>query len=483
MKLAAFSHAPGAHVAGWRLPEAADAADMDPRCYVELAQAAERAKMDAIFFQDLMAVNQSGAIGRRSRERAQYPRCVIIEPLMLLPALAMCTKNIGLIATATTTYDQPYLVARHFASIDHISGGRAGWNLVTSQNEEAAGNFGLDQHVAHAERYERAAEFYDVVVGLWDSWDDDAFIRDKAKGIYYDVDKVRLLDHRGQAFQRAGPAQCRALPQGYPVIAQAGSSEIGRELAGRTAEVVFTAQVDLQESKAFCRDVKGRAEKYGRSPDHINILPGFIPIIGQTKQEAQDKFGVLQDLITDDLILRALSRLTGSLDLSQYPIDGPLPQLGESNSAKGRQQMLIDMARNEKLSIRQLGQRFSAGSGHRVVVGTAKSLGDEMEEWFIGGGADGFTIIFPYLMKPVEDFVNFVVPELQRRGLFRTEYEGRTLRENLGLPRPARRTCRRSTAGLDLICADCIDETAKQPFVVEGRDRRKLGKCCDAIVP
>jgi FMN-dependent oxidoreductase (nitrilotriacetate monooxygenase family) len=438
MKLAAFFHPPGSHIAGWRLPEAAADLDMGLAHYVEITQAAERGKMDAVFFQDSLAVNQSSAIGRRDRKRAQYPRCVIIEPLMLLPALAMVTRNIGLIATASTTYDQPYLVARHFASIDHISGGRAGWNLVTTQNEESAGNFGLDHHVAHAERYDRAAEFYDVVVGLWDSWDEDAFIRNKATGDYFDVEKVRLLNHSGKHFKVRGPLNVARSPQGHPVIAQAGSSEAGKELAGRTAEIVFTAQIALQESVAFCRDVKARAEKYGRSRDHINILPGFVPVIGRTMQEAQDKFAELQSLITDDLALRALQRLTGGIDLWQYPIDGPLPDLPESNSAKGRQQMLIDQARNENLSIRELGRRFASGAGHRVVVGTAKSLADDMEEWFAAGGADGFTVMFPYVSKPSDDFVNLVIPELQRRGLFRTEYEGRTLRENLGLPTPGR---------------------------------------------
>ena len=439
MKLAAFSHPPGSNASSWRLADAAADSDMNLDLYVEVTQAAERGKMDAIFFQDSLAVNQSNAIGKRDPDRAHYPRAVTIEPLMLLPALAMVTRHIGLIATATTTYDQPYLVARHFASIDHISGGRAGWNLVTTQNEDSAQNFGFEQHVAHAERYDRAAEFYDVVCGLWDSWDEAAFIRDKATGTYFDIDKVRLLNHRGKHFNVRGPLNVARSPQGHPVIAQAGSSEAGRELAGRTAEIVFTAQLTLPEAISFCSDVKARAEKYGRSRDHVNILPGFIPIIGATLQEAQDKFGEMQSLVSDDLALRAISRLAGGLDLSKYPIDGPLPDLPESNSAKGRQQMLIDMARNETLSIRELGQRFASGTGHRVVVGTPQSLADDMEEWFSAGGADGFTVMFPYVAKPVHDFVNLVIPELQRRGLFRTEYEGRTLRENLGLPFPARK--------------------------------------------
>ena len=436
MKLAAFFHPPGSHVAGWRLPEAAADNDVNMARYVEVTRAAERGKMDAVFFQDSNATNQSEAIGRRKRSRAQYPRAVIIEPLMLLPALAMCTSHIGLIATQTTTYNEPYQVARHFASLDHISGGRGGWNLVTSQNEDEAGNFGRDRHMDHALRYDRAAEFFDVVAKLWESWDGDALIRDKSTGVYFDLDKVRLQRHEGQFFKVRGPLNVARSPQGRPIIAQAGSSDVGRDLAAKTADVVFTAQHDIASGRAFMQDVKGRTGKFGRAPDHVKILPGFIPVIGRTMQDAQDKFGELQSLITDDLVLRALERHTGGVDLTQYPIDGPLPELGESNSAKGRQKLLVDMARNEGLSIRQLGLRFAAGSGHRVVMGTAKTIADNMEEWFRAGAADGFTVMYPYTPGPAHDFTDLVIPELQKRGLFRTEYEGKTLRENLGLPLP-----------------------------------------------
>jgi FMN-dependent oxidoreductase (nitrilotriacetate monooxygenase family) len=438
MKLAGFFHPPGSHVAGWRLPEAASDSDMNPQLYFDLTRAAERGKMDCVFFQDSLAANQSEALGRRDPERAQYPRGVIIEPLMLLPALAMITKNIGLIATQSTTYNEPYVVARHFASLDHISGGRSGWNLVTTQNEESAGNFGLDQHVDHGLRYERAEEFFEVCAKLWDGWDDDALLRDKENGIYFDVKKVRLARHEGRFFRVRGPLNCSRSPQGRPIIAQAGSSEPGKELAAKTSDVVFTAQHEPAKARAFLQDVKGRMAKYGREPDHLKILPGFIPIVGETRQEAQDKLAELNGLITDDLALHALSRHTGGVDLTKFPIDGPLPPLGESNSAKGRQQLLVDMAREENLSIRQLGQRFAAGSGHRIVAGTAKDLADNMEEWFTAGAADGFTIMYPYVPGPAHDFVEKVIPELQRRDLFRTEYEGSTLRENLGLPMPKR---------------------------------------------
>jgi FMN-dependent oxidoreductase (nitrilotriacetate monooxygenase family) len=438
MRLAGFFFPPGSHVAGWRLPEAAADSDMGLAHYVDLTQAAERGRMDAVFFQDSPASTRSEGFAQRDPTRAEYPRGVIIEPLMLLPALAMATTHIGLIATQSTTYNEPYVVARHFASLDHVSGGRGGWNLVTTQNEDSAGNFGLDRHVDHALRYERASEFYDVVAKLWDGWEDGALLRDKARGLYFDVSKVHLARHEGRFFRVRGPLNCARSPQGRPIIAQAGSSEPGKELAARTADVVFTAQTEIGKARAFMQDLKGRMAKYGREPHHLKVMPGFIPVIGKTLQEAQDKLGQMNSLITDHLALQALERLTGGVDLTQYPIDGPLPPLGESNSAKGRQQMLIDMAREEKLSIRELGQRFAASSGHRIVVGTPKMLADEMEEWFLAGAADGFTIMYPYVPGPAHAFVEGVVPELQRRGLFRREYEGVTLRENLGLPMPKR---------------------------------------------
>ena len=438
MKLAGFFHPPGSHIAGWWMPDAAADSDMNPQIYFDLTKAAERGKMDCVFFQDSLAANQSEALGRRDPERAQYPRGVIIEPLMLLPALAMITRNIGLIATQSTTYNEPYVVARHFASLDHVSGGRGGWNLVTTQNEESAQNFGLARHVDHALRYERAEEFFKVCAKLWDGWDDEALVRDKARGVYFDVDKVRLARHEGRFFKVRGPLNCARSPQGRPIIAQAGSSEPGKELAAKTSDVVFTAQHEPDKARAFMQDVKGRMAKYGREPDDLKILPGFIPIICETRQEAQDKLDELNSLITDDLALHALDRLTGGVDLRQFPIDGPLPPLGESNSAKGRQKLLVDMAREHNMSIRQLGQKFASGSGHRIVAGTANDLADNMEEWFAGGAADGFTIMYPYVPGPAHAFVNGVIPELQRRGLFRTEYEGATLRENLGLPMPKR---------------------------------------------
>jgi FMN-dependent oxidoreductase (nitrilotriacetate monooxygenase family) len=439
LKLGAFLSTPGNHLAGWRHPNAVPETDMEYRHYAKLAMLAERGKFDTIFFQDTVAVAGSEALLRGDRSRAQLSRIVKLEPTALLAALATCTSHIGLIATATSTFNEPYNIARRFATIDHISGGRCGWNLVTSQIEDEAGNFGLDAHVNHAERYERAAEFYEVVTGLWDSWDEDAFLHDKEKGVYYDTGKVHFLNHKGKHFSVRGPLNVARSPQGWPVVAQAGSSEPGKELAARTADVVFTAQTELAEAQAFYADVKGRTARYGRTPDDIKIMPGITPVIGRTMAEAQAKYDELQELLPDDVALSSIARLTGGLDLRQFPLDGPLPELPPTNAAKSRQALVVATARKHNMTLRQIARHVSAAQGHRVLVGTPEYLADEIEEWFLKGGADGFNVICNYYPGPFEDFANLVIPELQRRGLFRTEYEGTTLRANLGLKTPKSR--------------------------------------------
>jgi FMN-dependent oxidoreductase (nitrilotriacetate monooxygenase family) len=435
----AFLYTPGNHSAGWRHPDAIPQTDMHFPYYVEMAHTAERGKLDTIFLQDTAAVAGSGALDGQSPYRPSNGRQVHLEPVSLIAALAAVTRNIGLISTATTTYNEPYNVARRFATIDHISGGRAGWNLVTSQVEDEAGNFGLDRHVDHARRYDRASEFYDVVAGLWDSWEDDAFLQDKASGIYYDVDKMHFLRHKGEHFTVRGPLNVSRTPQGRPVVAQAGSSDVGRELAARSADLVFTAQTTVEEGRAFCTDLRDRAERYGRGRDDIKILPGLMPVVGRTDSEAREKYEQLQSLIDDDLAMRALARLTGDLDIFQYPADGPLPPLPPSNAAKARQALIVELARKENLSIRQVARYLGTSQGHRLVYGSAKSLADTMEEWLLADAADGFNLLFPYFPAPLNDFVDLVVPELQRRDIFRTEYEGHTLRENLGVPVPRNR--------------------------------------------
>jgi N-acetyl-S-(2-succino)cysteine monooxygenase len=439
MKLAAFPFFPGAVRSAWRLPDAVPQSDMDFSYYAHCAQTIERGKFDAIFFQDTNAVSGTSELVKGNRARAEYGRAVRLDPMTVLPALAMLTTHLGLISTSTTTYNEPFHVARRYASLDHVSKGRAGWNLVTSQMEDEAGNFGLAEHPDHAFRYRRAHEFFDVVTGLWDSWDEDALLYDKEQALYFDFDKVHLLNHEGEFFSCRGPLNIARPVQGRPVVAQAGSSEPGRELAGRTADIVFTAQVELAEAKAFYSDIKGRAVSNGRAAEDIKVLPGFVPIVGRTEAEAQEKFELLQSVITDDVALQSLARHTGGLNLRDHDLDGPLPELPPSNSAQGRQQLLVDVARREHLSIRQLARRNAASDGHRLIVGTGESIADRLEEWFTAEAADGFVVMFSHFPAPVDEFVDNVVPALQRRGLFRTEYEGSTLRENLGLSRPESR--------------------------------------------
>ena len=357
----------------------------------------------------------------------------------MLAALAATTTRIGLVATATTTYNDPFSIARKFATIDHISGGRAGWNLVTSQNEDEAQNFGRDAHMDHAHRYDRAEEFFDVVSGLWDSWDDDAIVRDYASGAYIRPSGLHRLDHHGPHFNVRGPLNVARPVQGHPVIAQAGSSEPGRALAARTADVVFTAQTDRAEAQAFRADLHARMARHGRAPSDLKVMPGIRYVLGGTRAEAQAQYDRMVTAASDDGALAAIQRLAGTLDLKQFDLDGPLPDLPPSNAAKARQKMLIELARRENLSIRQLARRFNFSLGHLVFIGTPMELADHMQDWFEAGAADGFTMLSPYYPTPLEAFVDHVVPELRRRGLFRTEYEGTTLREHLGVPfRPSR---------------------------------------------
>jgi alkanesulfonate monooxygenase len=432
LRLGAFLPGTGHHVAAWRHPNAQADGGLNFQHYRQLAQTAERGKFDMIFLADGVAVRQRG----EGKEALSRTSVVHFEPLTLLSALSAVTEHIGLTATVSTTYNEPYHLARKFASLDYLSGGRAGWNLVTSASEAEAKNFNREKHMEHTLRYERAQEFVDVVKALWDSWEDDAFLRDKESGVYFDPDKLHIPNHKGEHFSVRGPLNIARPPQGYPVIIQAGSSEDGKNLAAKTAEVIFTAQQTLAEAQAFYTDVKGRLVKYGRSPDSLKIMPGVFPIIGKTEQEAADKFAQLQELIDPQVGLGLLSTMIGGFDLSGYPVDGPLPDLPETNGGKSRQKLLTELAHRENLTIRQLYLSIAGARGHKQIFGTPEQIADFLEDWFVNGGADGFNIMPPYLPGGLDDFVNLVIPELQRRGLFRTEYEGRTLRENLGLPRP-----------------------------------------------
>lgn len=432
IKLGAFLMNTGHHVAAWRHPEAWAEGGLDFPHYKQLAQTAERAKFDMAFLADGVAVRRDSNLEALSRSG----HIVHFEPLTLLSALAAATEHIGLVATASTTYNEPYHIARKFASLDHLSGGRAGWNVVTSASESEAHNFNRERHMEHALRYERAREFIQVVTGLWDSWEDDAFIRDKASGVNVDTSKLHVLNHKGKHFAVRGPLNVARPIQGYPVIVQAGASEDGRDFAAQTAEVIFTAQQTLAEAQAFYADIKGRMTGYGRSPEHLKIMPGVFPMIGRTEREAKEKYDRLQGLIHPTVGLSLLSQLVGGVDLSAYPLDGPLPDLPETNLQKSRLQLVSDLARRENLSIRQLYEAIAGARGHRTIWGTPEQIVDQLEEWFFNDAADGFNIMPPYLPGGLDEFVEQVIPILQRRGLFRTKYEGRTLRENLGLPRP-----------------------------------------------
>lgn len=432
MKLGAFLMAPGHHPASWRHPSArADLGANFPE-YVKLAKAAESAKFDLLFLDDTVAVKDTSEdVGVR------LSRSAFFEPFTLLSGLAAVTERIGLVGTVSTTFNEPYNLARKFASLDLISQGRAGWNVVTSNNEEEAANFSAQRHLAHADRYVRAEEFLDVVLGLWNSFEDDAFLYDRESGIYFQYDKMHILNHNGPLYSVRGPLNVARSAQGHTVIVQAGASEPGRELAARTAEIVFAAQNSLDDAKAFYADMKSRLAKYGRSESDMLILPGVLPIPGRTRAEAEDKFAELQELIDLKVAISQLSHMIGNFDLSPFPADGPLPDIPEANGNKSRQQLLIDMARRENLTIAELARRTAGGRGHWLVVGTASDIADQMEERFRAGAADGFNVLPATLPGGLDDFISLVVPELQRRGLFRTEYEGATLRDHLGLRHPA----------------------------------------------
>jgi len=433
LKLGAFLMATGHHVAAWRHPEVPATAGLDFAHYKQLARIAEAAKFDALFVADSVAAAEGEIASRMARSDH-------FEPLTLLSALSAVTERIGLIATATTSYNEPYHVARKFASLDHLSGGRAGWNLVTSDAAAEALNFGRTEHISHAERYERAREFHQVVTGLWDSWEDDAFSRDKSSGRYYDPAKLHVLDHQGKHFKVRGPLNVARSPQGRPVVVQAGSSQSGLELAAQTAEVVFTAQSSLARAQAFYADLKGRLGRFGRSADDLKIMPGVFVVVGQSESEAREKHEAFQELVEPEVGVALLGRMLGNFDLSGYPLDGPLPELPLTDSGQqSRQKLLTELAGTENLTLAQLGRRIAGGRGHYSLVGTPTRIADELQVWFEQGAADGFNVLVPHLPGGLKDFAAGVVPELQRRGLYRTEYQGTTLREHLGLEQPVNR--------------------------------------------
>jgi alkanesulfonate monooxygenase len=429
----AFMRPASIHTGAWRYPGAWPDMNFNFAHIKRSIQALEAAKFDAFFMADHMAVlNMPMDALKRSHTATSF------EPFTLLSALSQCTERIGLVATGSTTFDAPYHIARRFASLDHLSNGRAGWNIVTTSNPDAALNFGMDEHMEHGERYKRAREFYDVVTGLWDSWSDDAFIRDVESGVFFDPDKMHVLNHKGEYLSVRGPLNIARPVQGWPVIVQAGASDAGRQLAAETAEMVFTALPNMQAGQAFHADVKGRMKKLGRNPDHMSIMPACMVVLGETADEARRKRALLDSKVNYANAIASLSIALGH-DASKFDPDKPLPDdIPESNASKSGRERAITLGKRENLTVRQLAQRLG-GFGGLAMVGTAKSVADEMEEWLMTSASDGFTLQFPYLPGGLDDFCQQVVPELQRRGLFRREYEGTTLREHLGLPRPENR--------------------------------------------
>lgn len=428
--LNAFIHDVGHHEVAWRLPEAPTDAQRDVTYFQQIARTAERGKLDSVFFAD--SPSTFGSVARRPSE--------ILEPALLLSVMAVVTERIGLIATSSTTYEEPYNLARTFATLDAISHGRAGWNVVTSADLEAGANFGFTEPLTHAERYARAHEFLDVVLGLWNGWEDGHRVADKASGLFHDPAKVHPLDHVGEHFRVRGPLNVGRSEQGHPVVVQAGSSPAGIELAAKYAEAVFTAQPTLAEGRAFYDQLKAATLKAGRNPDHVKILPGLVPIVGSTVEEARAIEKSLDDLVVLERPLAVLAEQLG-VPADQIDLDAPLPSdvrpVEEIQGNRARYELIVNLARREHLTVRQLLLRLGGGRGHRTYVGTPEQVADTIEEWFRAGAADGFNIMPAIYPSGLETFVDHVVPILQRRGLFRTEYAGSTLREHYGLPVPA----------------------------------------------
>jgi FMN-dependent oxidoreductase (nitrilotriacetate monooxygenase family) len=425
MHLGVFVLGTGNHSAGWRY-EGATVSSCSFPVMQTIARTAERGKFDLFFISDGLAM-----------DTGDHPSFVNrFEPLTLLSALSTMTTHVGLGATVSTSFGEPFHVARAFASLDHLSNGRAGWNVVTSTHDKAALNFSKTRLAEHDLRYEIAAEFVEVVRGLWDSWDDGAIIADKATGTYLDASKVRPLDHKGRFYSVKGPLNIERTPQGHPVIIQAGGSPPGQELSARSADLVFSVvNGDKTSAKAAYDSLKQRVVKHGRAPHEVPILPGVMPIIGETDEQAKEQLARLQSWLTPTNALALVSQRIGH-DISGYPLDGPVPDFPEKTErGQAFSRVLLDMARREKMTLRDLYNVTAAARGHWVMYGTPKKIADTFEEWFAGGLADGFVVMPAYFPGAFDDFVDKVVPELQRRGLYRKEYAGKTLRAHLGLER------------------------------------------------
>lgn len=429
MHLGVYAVGTGNHIAGWRYPGATTSGE-DLEVFKKIAASCERGKLDFLFVGDSLAFLPEGHPGQVTR----------FEPTTLLSALACSTTHLGLIGTASTTYSEPYNIARQFASLDHLSKGRAGWNVVTSTLPEAAENYGREM-VEHDKRYEIAAEFVEVVQGLWDSWEDGGRVANKETGQYYDLSKVHELNYKGRYYSVKGPLNMTRTPQGRPVIVQAGSSSSGQALAGRIAEVVFTVQLELDVAQEYYSNIKKHAVAAGRRPEHCSILPGMVPIVARTDEEAQAKLAKLMTYVDSNNAMRTMSRRFGH-DMSSYPLDGPVPDLPVSNLKQGYSTVASAKAKRLGYKLRDIYNEIAIARGYLLACGSPTTVANVMQEWFEGGAMDGFVLLPAHFPEAFDDFIDLVIPELQRRGLFRKEYEGTTLREHLGLPQPKRRTTR-----------------------------------------
>ncbi|WP_336046334.1 LLM class flavin-dependent oxidoreductase [Solibacillus ferritrahens] len=423
IKLGVFLMGTGHHIASWRHPDAQADASENVEFFKEVAIKAEQGKLDMLFLSDGLSFNELSHPAEQVR----------FEPLTLLSVLSTVTKNIGLTGTASTTYNEPFHIARKFSSLDHLSRGRAAWNIVTSYYEAEASNFNQDKHLDHSLRYERADEFVEVVKGLWDSYEDDALARNKETGEYIKKGKLHTLNYKGEYYSVRGPLNSSRPPQGRPVLVQAGSSEAGTTLAAKQADVIFTAQQTLADAQSFYKKLKDKAVAAGRDRDDIKIMPGVSVYVAETEEKARAKYEQLQQLITPEIGLDFLEDYLG-IDLSGYDLDGPLPKdIPPTNGNRSRQQLIIELAERENLSIRELYLKIAGSRGHRIIFGSPSQIADQLIEWVENDAADGFNLMPPYFPGGFTDFIDLVIPELQKRGVFRTEYEGNTLRENLGL--------------------------------------------------
>lgn len=436
MRLGAFLAGTGSNMASWRHPNAVADAAINLDYYRQLTRKAETAKLDFVFFGDGLYISEKAHPNFLNR----------FEPLTLLAALAMDTTKIGLAATLSTSYSEPFTVARQFASIDHISGGRAGWNIVTSPLEGSALNYSKAEHPQHDLRYRMAAEYIEVTKGLWDSWEDDAFVRNKETGQFIDPEKLHRVNHKGEFFSVQGPLTISRSKQGRPILIQAGSSEAGKDFASQVADAVFTGQANIDDAREFYQDVKGRAVKHGRRPEEILMLPGCNPIVGSTAAEAEQKYQEIANLVVIGDALNYLGRYFNDIDFTQYDLDEQFPELGDfaRNGWESATDRIKKVSREEGLTLRQMALRSTTPKG--PFIGTAEHIADTMQAWFEAGAADGFMMNASVLPQGFDDFVDHVLPILKDRGLFRTEYEHDTLRGNLGLAKPANRYAKKTVA-------------------------------------